>query len=69
MRQYKNERVELSTPEKKTLKNALSILEKIDNLLQEKDLDGVIMEDDEQELINDLSRYASSVYEFIDTDD
>ncbi len=69
MRQYKSECVELSTPEKKTLKNALSILEKIDNLLQEKDLDGVIMEDDERELINDLSRYASSVYEFIDTND
>ena len=69
MRQYKSEWVELSTQDKKTLKNALSILERIDNLLDEKDLDGIFMEDDEQELINDLSRYACGVYEFIRTDD
>lgn len=69
MKQYKSEWVELSTQEKKTLKNALSILENIDNLLQEKDLDGIFMEYDEQQLINELSRYACGVYEYIRTDD
>lgn len=68
MKKYKSEWVELSTKERDTLENALSILKKIDNLLQRKDLDGIFMQDNEQKLINDLSRYSYSLCEYIRTD-